>query len=212
MITLLLALTINIGTVDSLPESTRILLFQSIITDEATGYTGIKWNDWVDYLQKDYKQLLISTTPEYQLYLPCALDSIKDFYSIKLYKFKIIGRLDSSRMMLHYKDADSDVWLRLKGYTENDFKCLVDYLKSKKLQKKEIKCMLDEWGLLHNLYKELDLECQLKAVSSRDPHFSCFLSIYYKTINDLSIGFKPIEEEYASFSRIPFVGYFLSLK
>lgn len=197
---------------DSLPESTKILLFQSVITDKATGYTDIEWTDWVDYSKKDYKQLLISTTPEYRLYLPCTLDSIKDYYSVRLYKLKISGRLNSSRMMLHYKDADSDVWLRLKGYTENDFKCLVDYLESKRLRKKKIKCMLDEWGQLHNLYKELDLECQLKAITSKNPRFPCFLSIYYQTINDLSIGFKPIEEEYASFSRIPFVGYFLSLK
>lgn len=192
-----------------LSEESKVLLFTSVEydRDDATKNT---YKKWLEVTENHYEYLNVEYSPSFVFYKPKTLDSISGKYELKLYKILCENSENQSRFVLWYKDLSSEVWLRVGGYTENDFHLLVNYLINDNLNRKQLKEMVKEWQMVDPLYRELDWECLLKGVERRNTKSSCFRSAYYLTTNDLCINCNPLKEDQLNsiFSRMPLYGKF----
>jgi hypothetical protein len=191
-------------------EKTRVLISTSVETDGCHIYNG-NWNDWIKTLNNHYQSLDIKKTKKLELNDSKDLDSILNNYNIQLFKMMDYNSEKESRYLLNYTDFNSNVWLRVGGYVENDLNLLFDYFIRNKTNKKDILKKIEKWEASNVMYTELNLKCKFKGYRRGKAIDGCFKSVFYIKMNDVQIG----REEKVKrkninsiFSRIPLYGTF----
>ena len=144
------------------------------------------------------------------LFKPGMTDSISSKYLIRIYKLPNENSENQSRYLMWYKDFSSEVWLRIGGYIENDLHLLFDYLRGQKINKRQLREMIQKWSEVDDIFKEIAWGCLFKGYLTRSTQYDCYRAVFYITLNDTSIGFNRLNDKElnSTFSRIPLYGRF----
>ncbi len=193
-----------------LNEKDKVIIFQSILKDGANITTFDNIEEMEISLKRDFLDIEILTTFDFIFLHPYSNDSI--YLSL----FKIINHHSPGFdwYLLRYYNEFENIWLRLKGYHENDFKLFIDNLFQKRNKKKEINKFLKKLESSNSLYLGINFECLVDGYLNGTPNSSCYYSNYLLNQNEFCINFDLIENGKATcnFSKIPLIGQFRNKK
>lgn len=194
---------------NTIEEKTRLFIFTSIESDGPRAFNGETWDNWMKLFENHYKYLNIESTGVLNFVIPFSTDSIADSYSLELFKVLDNNSKNQSRYLFKYKDFNNTVWLRVSGYIENDLNLLFDYLKRKKISKKQLNQIVNEWNSSNKIFEELNLQCLFKGYLNHNTSSECFRSVFYIKKNDASYNelLKGIDLN-SKFSRAPLYDIF----
>ena len=135
-------------------------------------------------------------------------------YNIQFYKIhgdNWVGDL----YVIHIVDElsrDIDVWIRVKGWRENDMRFLYLMYKKNGLKKRDFKHMVLSWCSIDSIAGEVPWDKIVKGAMSNKMEDDCFISEHYKLLDSLRYrdGLKtPTCDLYSVFSRQPMSGMWM---
>ena len=139
-------------------------------------------------------------------------DSIE--YSVQFYKIQWFDKV-GGLYIIHLVDnlsKDIDVWIRVKGWRENDMRFLYLMYKKNGLKKRDFKHMVLSWGAIDSIASEIPWDKIVKGAMNNKMEDDCFISEHYKLLDSLRYrdGLKiPTRDLYSVFSRQPMSGMWL---
>lgn len=157
----------------------------------------------------------IEVSPKYQLkrkamkheeYISDSID-----YYVQFYKILCVDNV-GGLYVIHLVDELSrniDVWIRVKGWRENDMRFLYLMYKKNGLQKRDFKHMVLSWGSTDSIANEIPWDKMVKDAMKNKMEDDCFISEHYKLFDSLRYrdGLKtPTRDLYSVFSRQPMNG------
>lgn len=98
---------------------------------------------------------------------------------------------------------DSDLWIRISGYRENDIKVFLEGLQKQGINIEKIKKMIDSWKSGDSMFSEIDWDCLLEGYQTNNTQSDCFISEFFLLDKWSCIGCQQFEQGYiyAGFSR-----------
>lgn len=210
-LTLFLALTLYVlPTIAQDIETERDFLLLNYISD-----IGIHTKNDICGDNAFFQTGTVETSPKYILkrktmaHERIISDSI-DYY-IQFYKIQWFDNM-GGLYIIHLVDDLSrniDVWIRVKGWRENDMRFLYLMYKKNGLKKKDFKQMVLSWAIIDSIAGEIPWDKIVKGAMSNEMEDDCFISEHYKLLNSLRYrgGLKtPNKDLYSVFSRQPMSG------
>lgn len=139
-------------------------------------------------------------------------DSIE--YHIQFYKIQGNNWVNNL-YVIHLVDNISrniDVWLRVRGWRENDMRFLYLMYKNNGLKKRDFKNMVLSWIPVDSIAREIQIDKILQGAIRNKMDEACFISEHYKLLDGLrqrDIGVLDKKCLYSVFSRQPMDGMWL---
>lgn len=194
-----------------LNESTKTQILLSYIQDEMIFYDDIKSiEDWQKRTLNEISKIIIQPSQKLEGHIASFNGRPFNNYNIQL--FKIYIDPDAPRYLLAVRllpqTGNPNGWFRIKGYTENDFIHMYREFLLKYVTRKEAHKILMEWQSQDPIFAEVDFDCLIKSVKTKNTNSECHVSVVYKLEKDLLYNGSPIPKhaysEYSIFSKEPF--------
>ncbi len=195
-------------------EAVREFLFLNYISD-----IGIHTKNDICSNDAFFQAGTIEASPKYVLnrkamkheeYISDSVD-----YCVQFYKVLWLDNVDGL-YLIHLVDELSrniDVWIRVKGWRENDMRFLYLMYKKNGLQERDFRHMVQAWGSLgSSIAREIPWDKMVKGAIRNKMEDDCFISEHYKLLDSLRSrdGLKtPVRNLYSVFSRQPMSGMWM---
>lgn len=135
-------------------------------------------------------------------------------YSVQFYKIQWFDNMDGL-YIIHLVDdlsRDIDVWIRVKGWRENDMRFLYLMYKKNGLMKRDFKHMVLSWCSIDSIASEIPWDKIVKGAMYNRMEDDCFISEHYKILDSLryrEFQKTPTRDLYSVFSRQPMSGMWM---